>query len=189
MDAGGGDEQVQVRRRSPLMGALKSATEEDPDEIIDVVVELNTKYPGGVEAARANFISLWRSHVRARPMTEYEDLDPVQVSTYLYKVALRRAALNTLMQADRANETSSPPTIFRVWPDYPLYPLVDRSVKTVKADAAWRSFDAMGRRIVWAVIDSGIQADHKHFAALELAKERAGTADGTAAAVQGGAAT
>ena len=175
MDAGRDGRQAQVRRRSPLMGELKTAIEENPDEIIDVVLELNTKYPGGVEAARVEFMSLWRSHVRARPMTEYEDLDPVPVSIYLYKVSLRRAALNTLMQSDRANEASAQPTIFRVWPDYPLYPLVDRSVKTVKADAAWRSFDAMGRRIVWAVIDSGIQADHKHFAALELAKEQTST--------------
>src|SRR3954468_20041161 len=34
---------------------------------------------------------------------------------------------------------------------------------TVKADAAARSYEANGRNIVWAVIDSGVQADHPHF--------------------------
>jgi subtilisin family serine protease len=33
---------------------------------------------------------------------------------------------------------------------------------TVKADAARRSFDATGRGITWAVLDSGIDADHHH---------------------------
>jgi subtilisin family serine protease len=34
----------------------------------------------------------------------------------------------------------------------------------VKADAARASFSALGDGIVWAVLDSGIQADHPHFA-------------------------
>ena len=33
----------------------------------------------------------------------------------------------------------------------------------MKADAASVSFSAHGRDIVWAVIDSGIDADHPHF--------------------------
>jgi subtilisin family serine protease len=33
----------------------------------------------------------------------------------------------------------------------------------VKADAAQRSFQAFGQGVVWAVLDSGIQGDHKHF--------------------------
>src|SRR5580765_398533 len=98
MDAGRDGGQAQVRRRSPLMGELKAPSEENPDEIIDVVLELNTRYPGGVEAARTDFLSLWREHVRARPMTEYEDVDPVPVSVYLNKVSLRRAALRTLIE-------------------------------------------------------------------------------------------
>jgi subtilisin family serine protease len=44
----------------------------------------------------------------------------------------------------------------------------------VKADAAWRSFAARGDEIVWAVIDSGIDAAHPHFSELELAAEGRG---------------
>jgi subtilisin family serine protease len=40
---------------------------------------------------------------------------------------------------------------------------MDRSVATVKADAALKSYDATGSDIVWAVIDSGIEGSHPHF--------------------------
>jgi subtilisin family serine protease len=64
-----------------------------------------------------------------------------------------------------------PPIIFRVWPDYTLEPQIDRSAATVKADAAWRSYEARGKGIVWAVVDSGIDACHPHFSELELSSE------------------
>ena len=73
-----------------------------------------------------------------------------------------------------ARDSGRPPVIFRIWPDYPLQPQIDRSAPTVKADAAWRSYDARGHGIVWAVIDSGIDACHPHFSALELAAEGRG---------------
>jgi subtilisin family serine protease len=49
------------------------------------------------------------------------------------------------------------------WPDFPVYSQIYRSVATIKADAAVRSFGAGGAGIVWAVIDSGIDCDHPHF--------------------------
>jgi subtilisin family serine protease len=51
-----------------------------------------------------------------------------------------------------------------VWPDFQVRRLIDASVSTVKADAAHRSFDSCGEGIVWAVVDSGIQGSHPHFA-------------------------
>jgi serine protease AprX len=56
--------------------------------------------------------------------------------------------------------------IRRIWKDHALLPLIDRSVSTVKADAARRAFLAEGRDIVWAVIDSGIDGTHLHFQSL-----------------------
>jgi hypothetical protein len=41
---------------------------------------------------------------------------------------------------------------------------MDRSVRTVKADAARFSFSAVGDGMVWAVLDSGIDRTHPHFA-------------------------
>lgn len=53
--------------------------------------------------------------------------------------------------------------IYRIWRNFDVNPLIDKSVSTVKADAARRAFLAEGRDIVWAVIDSGIDKQHEHF--------------------------
>jgi subtilisin family serine protease len=53
--------------------------------------------------------------------------------------------------------------IHHVWPDFKLRNCITKSLATIKADAAHRSFTAYGDGITWAVIDSGIQADHPHF--------------------------
>jgi serine protease AprX len=53
--------------------------------------------------------------------------------------------------------------IYRIWENFPVLPLIDRSISTVKADAARRAFMAEGRDIVWAVIDSGVDKMHEHF--------------------------
>lgn len=52
--------------------------------------------------------------------------------------------------------------IYRVWPDFPIRLRITKSISTVKADAAQRSFSAHGSSIVWAVLDSGIEK-HAHF--------------------------
>ena len=56
-------------------------------------------------------------------------------------------------------------SIHHVWPDFPVQQHIDASCVTIKADAARKTFDADGERIVWAVVDSGIAAEHPHFEA------------------------
>lgn len=56
--------------------------------------------------------------------------------------------------------------IYRIWENFPVRPLIDNSIKTVKADAAHRAFLAQGRDIVWAVIDSGVDSMHDHYKSL-----------------------
>ena len=57
-----------------------------------------------------------------------------------------------------------PRAIHHIWPDFPIRPLLTKTVSTVKADAARTAFGALGGGIVWAVIDSGIDGNHPHFA-------------------------
>ncbi|MCK9903213.1 S8 family peptidase [Frankia sp. Cpl3] len=54
--------------------------------------------------------------------------------------------------------------IRRVWPDFEVHPLLMKSVATIKADAARATFGANGEGINWAVVDSGVDASHPHFA-------------------------
>jgi len=54
--------------------------------------------------------------------------------------------------------------IHSIWPDFPIRSCINKSIATVKVDAAHRAFSALGEGITWAVMDSGIWADHPHFA-------------------------
>ncbi len=54
--------------------------------------------------------------------------------------------------------------IYRIWPDFQISPCITKSLATVKADAAQTSFCAHGVNITWAIMDSGIDANHPHFA-------------------------
>ena len=51
----------------------------------------------------------------------------------------------------------------RVWRDHTCYAHLTQSVDTVKAAAAWRTFGCRGEDIAWAVLDTGIRAEHPHF--------------------------
>jgi serine protease AprX len=53
--------------------------------------------------------------------------------------------------------------IHHIWPDFKVRSCITQSIATIKADAAHRSFTAFGKGITWAVMDSGIQAEHPHF--------------------------
>ena len=53
--------------------------------------------------------------------------------------------------------------IYRIWPDFKVRAFIDRSLRTVKADAARFSFSASGEDMIWAVLDSGIDRKHPHF--------------------------
>jgi subtilisin family serine protease len=64
---------------------------------------------------------------------------------------------------DQGKGRASRSAIFRIWPDFPVKALLYKSVSTIKADAALNSFSTTGDRIVWAVMDSGIDALHPHF--------------------------
>ena len=175
------------QNRSPIIGDLNLPPQRtagdagsgsvDPDEKVPALIELNVNYPGGLVAVRQAFYSLWEREFMERAGGSWPEHPPPGVdqpsvpeglqyiAPKLYQCVLSRADLREMVEQDQrsARSTTVPPVIFRVWPDYPLEPQIDRSAPTVKADAAWRSYDARGHGIVWAVIDSGIDASHPHF--------------------------
>ncbi|WP_406368441.1 S8 family peptidase [Streptomyces sp. NBC_00647] len=178
--------------RSPIVGHLnlppdgaadEGPTPIDPQQQIPILIELNVLYPGGLMAVREAFYGLWEQYATQAGgwwPEEVTSTSPVQppvpsglalIAPKLYQCVISRAVLRDMVARDRqlAEHSHRPPTIFRVWPDYILHPQIDRSAPTVKANAAWHSYDARGHGIVWAVIDSGIDACHPHFSQLELA--------------------
>lgn len=53
--------------------------------------------------------------------------------------------------------------VYAVWRSSRKVKHTWRSMRPIKADAALTSFGADGQGITWAVLDTGIQADHPHF--------------------------
>jgi serine protease AprX len=131
---------------------------------LDVVVELNLLNQGGLEGAMRGFRELFAEVAPERG-------EPVLVANTYFQCRLSAAELQELVSRDQrsAGQRKEPKdrTVYRVWPDFPVGALIDRSVATVKADAARRSFEASGTDITWAVVDSGIDALHPHFMHFE----------------------
>jgi serine protease AprX len=125
-----------------------------------VMAELNLRFRGGPEAAYARLSELWRRVTdRSSP-----DRHPTPLGDEYATGMLSLNEMKRLVSADTADAARSRRCLRRIWPDFPVKEQIDSSCVTVKADAARRAFNAYGDRVVWAVIDSGIDAGHPHFA-------------------------
>jgi subtilisin family serine protease len=144
---------------------------EDDETRGPYILELNLQHVGGLPGAISEFRQLVKEVVRGlNPDAEVPD--PDRISKSYYRCDLSVAEWRKLLDEDeqqalkRAAGGGTPDQyrcIFRLWPDFPVRSQTYRSIPTIKGDAAIRSFDATGRGIVWAVIDSGVDATHPHF--------------------------
>jgi subtilisin family serine protease len=140
----------------PLLRELVEESKTGAPKFHDVVIDLHLDYPGGRDKARERVLELLAA-LDVRP----DGRRPAARQTSQYMFATLSG--DEIRQLVRLDQRRPPPAIFRIWPDFPLKGLLVRSVRTVKADAAHSSFSALGRDIVWAVVDSGIDGRHPHF--------------------------
>jgi subtilisin family serine protease len=143
------DEETRKRLRLP----------KDPNEYASYVVELNLQKLGGLAAADNAFKDLYKRTI----VKDAEDRPPVRVSKTYYSCYISLNEARELVKGDEAKGDIKQRSIYRIWPDFRVSPQIDRSVPTVKGDAALKSYAASGDGVVWAVIDSGIMAEHPHF--------------------------
>jgi subtilisin family serine protease len=141
---------------SRITEPLATQLRQDSRRLYPLIVDVNLEHPAGREAAIIEILSLVR---------EVTGADPLRVSkTRQYLLgSLDGEALKQLIEQDSAQRNA----IYRVWLDFPVHALLWESLSTVKADAAHRAFAASGKGVVWAVLDSGIDAAHPHFAKHE----------------------
>lgn len=130
-----------------------------PTELGPYIVELNGEHLGGLPGAAAAFMKLYENEVGTRQ----DRRQPVRLSKSYYRCDFTDHEWHRLVALDEAY-LHGQRSMYRLWPDFPVEVRTDRSISTIKADAALRSFDAAGESIVWAVIDSGVDAGHAHFA-------------------------
>jgi serine protease AprX len=174
----------------PLLRDLEEErTGRKPPKIHSIIIDLNLEFPGGRNRAR-EYVEQKMEEVleglgdKRDPKEGVRDKTGVTesdaevrtrargVEQYLF-ARLGGEAIRRLVSEDSKKDDAlkkkligkSPfsRAIYHIWPDFPVRRLTDKSVSTVKADAARASFSAFGDGIVWAVLDSGIQADHPHF--------------------------
>ena len=136
--------------------------EEDAVTPMSVVVELNLFHEEGLDGADGRF-----KDVHASLRTAHEKKKPILIANTYYRCFLSVEDIKALVAADQKDTPPAKRAIYRVWPDFGMRIVIDKSVATIKADAARRSYDATGNDIVWVVIDSGIDARHPHFQAYD----------------------
>jgi subtilisin family serine protease len=125
------------------------------DALWPIMIELNLRYAGGMTAAMQRVRDLWRLVAGAGV--------PVPVAGQYLVGDLTTGQIEGLVSADAVPQRWPARAVYRIWPDFDTHPLIDASSATIKAVPAQRAFDSFGDGIVWAVVDSGIAADHPHF--------------------------
>jgi subtilisin family serine protease len=148
----------------PLLKKIKKRD----NALQDVIIDIHLQYPAGREGAK-----LWILR-KIRELTGDEDFETNNEARnklseqYLFG-SLTGKQIRALVRGDSidsrkaAGEDKPHRAIYHIWPDFDIEPLVSKSVRTIKADAARASFTAFGEDIVWGVVDSGIDESHPHF--------------------------
>jgi serine protease AprX len=184
---------VPVRERDPLLDSIgrgvvspvlydpqrrkEMGLPETEDERGPYMVELNVQYRDGLAKAAEAFHAMWKQLFGVqRPGAQQQTPPPKPrtVSKSYLQVRLSVPEWQELVAYDERMAKRDPGLrlIYKLWPDFKVKALVDRSVATVKADAAFRAYSASGKGIVWAVVDSGIDGTHPHFGSNRDAKSR-----------------
>ena len=139
----------------------------------DVIIVLNEFYAGGRDEARSAVYKLLGSQVPEAAKRETHGYVFATVSGKKVLDLVQRDS-DPAIQAERkkanGEKTGDYRAIYRVWKDHDVEACIDRSISTVKADAAHRCFNAFGDGICWAIIDSGIEGKHPHFANFQNLK-------------------
>jgi serine protease AprX len=154
-----------------------------PEKPYEVIIDLHLSYPGGREGARARVEALVTEILHDKKVRLQFDAEKQGIKKaksalsqqYLFG-RLEAKAIEQLVSRDNPppaqgrarkakthDKRAAKRAIYRIWEDFEVKALLTKSLSTVKADAALNSFATTGANIVWAVMDSGIDATHPHF--------------------------
>lgn len=132
--------------------------QQNPAENQRVLIALHNGY--GTPESAAQKVRQMINDILAKRQSDGEAIVSRQLTQYVV-ARLSANSIRDLVQQDRSNP---PRAIYQIWPDFDVHPLINKSASTVKADAARTTFATAGAGIVWAVVDSGVDARHTHFA-------------------------
>ncbi|MEK6300195.1 MAG: S8 family peptidase [Acidobacteriota bacterium] len=146
-------------------------------KLFDVIIDLNLEYFEGRDKARTWVTETIKTIIGEIGKTQTDQgISEIKTSLsqqYVF-ARLEGDVLRELVNRDgqrQAEPRGGHPlpknrlrAAYHIWPDFPIGARINKSISTVKADAAQNSFAAVGEDIVWAVLDSGIDKNHPHFA-------------------------
>ncbi len=166
-------------RENPRIGASWKPRKK-PWTAHRVIIDVNLQYKGGRVAARHRIWDLIAEILATpgRTLAKGQGIDRVKCGLsqqYLF-ASLEGWAIQELVRRDAKTEAGEVPgearqepsefgrrAVYRIWPDFKVRSLTNKTVSTVKVDAARNAFAAVGEGVVWAVMDSGVDAAHPHF--------------------------
>ena len=140
----------------PLLSQVQEKAKNDQmSATFDVIIAINEFFEGGVP----------RALEQIRRRAEEWGVRYATVSHYCFACLTVAQILKLAEEARQLFDTHGRggSVIYRIWEDTEIDVTLNKSLATVKADAAQRSFQAYGEGVVWAVLDSGVQGDHPHF--------------------------
>jgi serine protease AprX len=160
----------------PLLKILEEEEKKKKEDQkpIPVIIDLNLEHHHGRAGARAVVWKIVAEAIeksgRGKEAQGINEAKSRLSQQYLFG-RLHSEVIRELVRMDQAHAKKAAAgashathrSIYHIWPDFKVKGLLNKSLRTVKADAAQRSFSALGTDIVWAVIDSGIDGKHPHF--------------------------
>jgi len=153
---------AKARIKQYIQDAKKAAGVDDADQGVD---EQKTAVSSQYVFAR----------IEGRVIKELVEIDKREAEKLVKKATKAKAAVVKQAVGRRgkavAGAVSAAPkvevsrfrTIHHIWPDFEIRSYITSSIRTIKVDAAQRSFTALGDGITWAVLDTGIDGLHPHF--------------------------
>lgn len=155
------DAQLQELDTAVIMQPLRQHLR-DRTRVHNVIVEINLRHPHGQQQTKTDVIKAIQ-HI----MEDERHADAVvlvrksELGGHYVFADMTSRQIERLARWNNVNPTGHE-QVYKIWEDLEIDMYMDRSVSTVKADAAQAAFSATGDGIVWAVIDSGV-AWHQHF--------------------------
>jgi serine protease AprX len=160
----------------PLLDKIKADGVGDSQHVI---IDVNLEYPDGRATAR-NLVWQWIDELPGVTPTFRQAASDSAGSQGINKTKSKYSqqylfgqlsgdnirALVKRNEAERIGKderSRGACAIYRIWLDHEVLRFTNQSTSTVKADAARNAFGAIGKGVVWAVVDTGVDGNHPHF--------------------------
>jgi serine protease AprX len=137
--------------------------ERDPAALRYIIIDVNLRHGEGRDSAKSDIFQFVADAIQAAGDPNVQQgvhRSKSEASQQYVYAQLQGKVIRELVARDQRNPARA---IFHVWPDFIVRAQIWKSVPTVKADACRRSFATSGKGILWAILDSGIDAAHPHF--------------------------